>query len=802
MTRLFICYSSKDLPFIEELRTHLSALPETVQVWYDRRIGVGDDWPEHLRRELHRSTHLLACLSSDMLASKWCQAEWTYAYDNNIFVFPLRLREVSVPTHEVFKSQQCHPPLDHEPIVTGAGDRILRDKAWADAVRKIAGWLDAGTPRDPPRRAASTSPVRPLSAVRLEATLSGATWHYRTTPNGPLVAQAPFDRATIDAALDRAAVQEPLHALRDGEDPAAEALRIGDALGKLLLPNGPLAALGIDPQRQAPADRDVRCRLHTDDPLLRSLPWSLTRTEGRRLADDGWTFEVIPAVAPTAHAILRAPAAVRIVHPGAPDPRDDSGDARVWHAFRADLDNRFSRLWPSSRAPLSWAERRADLQPAEVVVILARAEGFRGKATLVLDSANPVYGQDERVSLNAALEALSPSTLLVLLPYDAAAPVPLPTRLGATAAIVPTVPILTHLEAVELARALLHALFEHGRDPVDAVSTVAATLDTAAARGLQVLGAFEQWTTRRPAAAKRFENHAWYALDRRAQRERTERIVRDLRLPEQSHRLHLVLGLGTNADSHRLEFLSYILVHDLLGAFGNDLIRHDLAFPTRPPTGADPASLGGELIDAVLRASRARAAESLPIIDGFRAHLRARPERPVLWLDWGCLSRARPVRHQPDGRVVDDRRRPVSLPELTQWLDTMRRTLADGLEKRNDLAVVSFVAVGTDTGLGDLREHLDRWSADGARLRVDVLTPLEHVSAHDIQRFLEDEVCAPTCAPGRAADIAWWLFQEHGGDFNATAHAIETWGEPEGYARYLKKGPRPPLTPDSNNGDL
>ncbi len=81
---LFMSYSrSGDVPewlynhFLPVLRNRLDAvLPEEPQLFIDKDIEKGSDWPETLSNALHRSCYLLAILTPRYFRSEWCLAEW------------------------------------------------------------------------------------------------------------------------------------------------------------------------------------------------------------------------------------------------------------------------------------------------------------------------------------------------------------------------------------------------------------------------------------------------------------------------------------------------------------------------------------------------------------------------------------------------------------------------------------------------------------------------------------------------------------------------------------------------------
>ncbi|MEZ4961212.1 MAG: TIR domain-containing protein [Saprospiraceae bacterium] len=77
--RVFISYSHKDIKYREKCETWLKALKKTCNLdlvfWSDRKIFVGDDWLNVIRRELMSANVVLYLVSVDFLASDFIQAE-------------------------------------------------------------------------------------------------------------------------------------------------------------------------------------------------------------------------------------------------------------------------------------------------------------------------------------------------------------------------------------------------------------------------------------------------------------------------------------------------------------------------------------------------------------------------------------------------------------------------------------------------------------------------------------------------------------------------------------------------------
>src|SRR5256885_1588759 len=72
---LFISYSHKDDVLRAKLEAHLT-LPKrsgVFDIWHDRKIGAGREWAGEINEALERADVVLLLVSSDFLASDYCQ---------------------------------------------------------------------------------------------------------------------------------------------------------------------------------------------------------------------------------------------------------------------------------------------------------------------------------------------------------------------------------------------------------------------------------------------------------------------------------------------------------------------------------------------------------------------------------------------------------------------------------------------------------------------------------------------------------------------------------------------------------
>jgi hypothetical protein len=71
--QVFVCYSHQDAYWLTRLQVHLKPLP--LDVWSDRRIGLGDQWHREITAALARAKAALVLVSADSLASDYINSE-------------------------------------------------------------------------------------------------------------------------------------------------------------------------------------------------------------------------------------------------------------------------------------------------------------------------------------------------------------------------------------------------------------------------------------------------------------------------------------------------------------------------------------------------------------------------------------------------------------------------------------------------------------------------------------------------------------------------------------------------------
>ena len=169
MARLFISYSHHDEQYRNELEAHLAPLRRqgVIEVWHDRRIGVGDDFDQTIKQNLEDADLILLLISHHFLASDYCHdVEMTRALQRHE---QGEARVVSVILdscdweHSEFANLLV-APTDGKPILKHAN----RNDGFLDVVRKIREVAGSPPPRSQPtvvRGGESASP-RAESAPR------------------------------------------------------------------------------------------------------------------------------------------------------------------------------------------------------------------------------------------------------------------------------------------------------------------------------------------------------------------------------------------------------------------------------------------------------------------------------------------------------------------------------------------------------------------------------------------------------------------------------------------------------------
>lgn len=96
MAQVFISYSRKDQPFVEQLAADLKNAG--LVVWYDvSNLGGGSRWRIEIESAIRNSQFVVAVLSPDSIASEWVEREFLFASNLKRKIIPLMYRSCELP---------------------------------------------------------------------------------------------------------------------------------------------------------------------------------------------------------------------------------------------------------------------------------------------------------------------------------------------------------------------------------------------------------------------------------------------------------------------------------------------------------------------------------------------------------------------------------------------------------------------------------------------------------------------------------------------------------------------------------
>lgn len=99
--KLFLCYAHQDKKMLAELRNHLAGKQRdgTIEIWCDQDIKAGTERESEIIRQLNIAHIILLLISSDLLASDYCEKQIKRAMERHISgevsVIPVLLRSCS-----------------------------------------------------------------------------------------------------------------------------------------------------------------------------------------------------------------------------------------------------------------------------------------------------------------------------------------------------------------------------------------------------------------------------------------------------------------------------------------------------------------------------------------------------------------------------------------------------------------------------------------------------------------------------------------------------------------------------------
>lgn len=522
---VFLSYSRKDGDFFQRLRTHLKPWDDQglLDVWTDERIHASQDWHAEIQQALAQTAVAVLLVSADFLAS-------TYIREYELPPL-LRAREADMLDLTCLYLKPS-TVSDEAGAVVVDGERI-----------RLTQYAGLNDPRCP---------------------LSGLTEHERetvyadaaTTIKALLQRRVPQAQRTVSGKrydltvqFTRRGAQLQRHYwhqyVRLSEYRSAEPT--GGSPDPFTLLFGTQAQCDTVLQRlfdvtaARPLLHAVRVRLQTTDPWLAAQLWAQMTWETQRLHEHGWTFQLVPDAPPgTTHVwpdiTLRTPCPVLLLTPSHA-PQVDVHH-RAW-------EERLHRAWPSYHEAPQWVHTWDSFQDAwqrrrpPIVYYYGPAELAGEQLLLHFDGPG---GQVERrpVTDLAQVWGDAPPTVLFCNALNGAQPAGLAlAQMPGPLRIVQTSHDAT--AARRAALAWLQAVLEGG-DAVDPVAMLHQhALPTAVA-----WTAYGTWHTR-PIEAPVQQMRVRLTLDRRKQKDRGERAVREL-VREPHQRLACLLAYGANGN--------------------------------------------------------------------------------------------------------------------------------------------------------------------------------------------------------------------------------------------------------------
>lgn len=141
--KIFISYSHKDENIKEHIDIHLASLKRSdrVEVWNDRKIGIGSEWDDTIKKELELSDLILLIVSADFIASDYIwQVEIKKAIERHrkglAVVIPIFARPCDFSEMPFAKLQGL--PKDAKPISTF----LNTDEAYSEISKAIKEFIN------------------------------------------------------------------------------------------------------------------------------------------------------------------------------------------------------------------------------------------------------------------------------------------------------------------------------------------------------------------------------------------------------------------------------------------------------------------------------------------------------------------------------------------------------------------------------------------------------------------------------------------------------------------------------------
>ncbi len=747
--QVFICYSSKDRRLFNEFRTHLAPFEQQdlLLSWSDQEIRASEPWDRRIHQAIDDADAAVMLVSPEMLASKYVVEEEIPRLMEAAEAGRLRL--MSLFLHSCNPDVQSFDVLD---ATTGErGIRITKYQGLNQPSSPVAGRPKAARNRllsecaDELGKALEELPVarerRRTTLLReLSVELRVADGRVHRRYGKPGIEDLHRSEGPIDLSRFTALTEGIVSPELDEE--------LGPRLFEILLgteSNWRVAlrrALGEE--AGSPVRHGMRLRIITDDPLLRDLPWAISRWHGYSLAEMGWSFEHAARLEAPPQLALDTPCSALMVTAEPDDGNRFNVEAHE-ASFRALLDRVWNhpvstRLYQVATTPDDMVRYLAE-EP-RLVYVYCQARGKSGGPELVLRDAD---GKPRPLPFACLTDAWKlPPQILFLNTVGPCPPAP----------PVPGVPLVVHLRRRDAdwatrrdAQIWWNEVLGGRWDPVRAFHE----LGREARRCGIIRTDYQNWKTTVSELTPKVDLPR-ARFDRKDHREAVMGAVRRL-VDGRERRVTCVVAYGPpgNLVDHFM-----FQVTDTLKDWALGLARiegHHLKFPDRRDS-LDAARLVEHFRDLMelQLGQELRAAFSAPRRGGPTA-------TPVHFLNWGCYG----PDHLPALRST----------HLETWLSFCRDHLAPACPERS--RILSYVAVVTPPERHeDLQKLIEKRQAELRKPRFEILLlpALGEITANDLAVFLEDAENT-SCPREYLRDLPERIYQRTRGNFEATVELLE-----------------------------
>jgi hypothetical protein len=354
--RIFISYSHSDEALFREFMVHLKLWQDQdiYNVWTDQRIKASQNWHQEIQEAIDSTAVAVLLISPDFMVSDYIRKHeilpLTKAHEEGkLALAPLFLRPSQVTdsdyvielTMENGESRQLRldqfQGLNKLSETLAGKHKHTRDAIFSRAVQQIKELYKKHIREEKPKSLAADQRYElTIRLKRIGDRLIRSFYNpYEKITEGSS-SWAPLQQRL---ATDKDAVLYEVLFGTDQENKTREVLAC------------------LFPAPDNPPRYPVRVRIQTTDPVLAGLPWTQTSWQGRRLWDDGWTFELIgEATVDFPDVYLKAPCPALLIAPQPAGVTDLGCDSHLLA-----LEHRLDYAWPAYRQRLPHIKTRSEL---------------------------------------------------------------------------------------------------------------------------------------------------------------------------------------------------------------------------------------------------------------------------------------------------------------------------------------------------------------------------------------------------------------------------------------------------------